>query len=178
MSEHATSLSAPKPARGRDDFVQSVALGSVSTGVFFALAALLLWGLLTWLHDDLVQMLGPGLRGTPLWEWYDPQITNQALLATAIYGLALIPVSLWLPRGGRLVRNAFAFLMLVAVVGHIAAGVVLHIAGLKLMGSFPGIFDGLPWFLPVFVLLNVGTIGLSAVLFAWVGWRVYRMQSG
>jgi hypothetical protein len=178
MPEHAASLSAPKPSRSRADLVQSVVLGSVSTGVFFVLAALLLWGMLAWLHDDLVQMLGPGLRGTPLWEWYDPQIANQALLATAIYGLILIPVSLWLSRGGGLIRTTFAFLMLVAVVGHIAAGVVLHIAGLKLMASFPGIFEGLPWFLPVFVVLNVGTIGMSAALFAWVGWRVCRMESG
>jgi hypothetical protein len=174
MPEQAASLSASKPSRGRDDLVQSVVLGSVSTGAFFVFAALLLWVLLGWLHPDLVQMLGPALEGTPLWEWYDPRITNQALLAVAVYGAVLIPVSLKLPRGGALVRNAFALLMLIAVVGHIAAGVVLHIAGLELMASFPGFFEGLPWFLPVFVLLNVGTIGLSAVLFAWVGWRVYR----
>lgn len=158
--------------------LQSIVLGSVSTGAFFALTMLLLWGMLAWLHQDLVQTLGPLLRGSPLWNWYDARITNHVLLATAVYGLILIPFSLWLPRGNQLVRNIFAFLMLIAVVGHIAAGVVLHIAGLKLMASFPDTFDGLPWFLPVFVVLNVGTIGVSAALFAWVGWRVLRMENG
>jgi hypothetical protein len=174
MPEQTATLSASKPPGGRDDFVQSVVLGSVSTGVFFVAAALLLWALLGWLHPDLVRILAPALEGKPLWEWYDPRMTNQALLAVTAYGAVLIPVSLKLPRGGALVRNAFALLMLIAVVGHIAAGVVLHIAGLELMASFPGFFEGLPWFLPVLVLLNAGTIGLSAVLFAWVGWRVVK----
>lgn len=168
----------PRPRDPYRDFLQTVALSLVSTGMLglamLGLLALMLGGA----EASVARLLHPWLGGTPLWDWYDHGVAEAVALGVGVYCTALVPVGWAIGRGSAPARLAGAVLMAVAVVGHVAAGVLLHLAGLATVASFPGFFEALPWVFPLFVVLNVGSIGASCLLFAWVGWRLARPGRG